>query len=406
MVESNYNTAPNTHVDSPAGFQRSIIAVTYVFLASTFISIAVNSIALGLIGILWAASMIVRRRFAVSSTPLDYFFLAYVVAELLATAFSQNQAQSLLFSKRLLLIGVVYLYASLVNTEALAKKLMAALIGTAVAVGFLGILKLLFGDAIENTRLGIFQFYMTTAELMMMAGLLLLPFIVHPLTPRTLRLWSAMGIIPILISLYATVTKGSYLAFILGAVFIALVRSKKLLIPIVAAVILVLLFGSPYVHDRISGMFDVNHPENASRIMLWKTGMRMFADFPVFGIGDIDMHELYLKYMDPGDPAQHGHFHNVLIQFLVTLGAVGFLAVLAMFVRICQVEWKIFRRVKDDWFAGSVALGALAVFVGFQVNGLTEWSFGDQEVVILFWTSLGMVLALRNFHPHLKGEES
>lgn len=403
MDETNIRLSAGVGADEQSAFHKLILVVMYVFLASIFVSIAVNSIALGLIGILWTSSMVTRRRWIVTSTPLDLFFLAYIAAELLATLFSQNQAQSLLFSKRLLLISVVYLFATHVQTETVARRVMAALLGTAAIVGSLGILKLLFGDAVENTRLGIFQFYMTTAELMMMAGLLLLPFLVHPATPRKIRVWSAISLIPILVSLYATVTKGSYLAFILGSVFIAFVRNKKLLVPIVAVVLLVLVFGSPYVQDRISGIFDVNHPENASRIMLWKTGLRMFADHPLFGIGDVDMHELYLQYMDPGDPAQHGHFHNMMIQFLVTLGLAGFIAVSAMFVKIVLVEWNIFHRVKDEWFAGSVALGSLAVFVGFQVNGLTEWSFGDQEVVLLFWTSLGMALALANFHQGVKG---
>ncbi len=193
-------------------------------------------------------------------------------------------------------------------------------------------------------------------------------------------------------------TKGSYLAFAAGAVFVAVMRERRLLIAIAIAVILVMTFSSPYVQDRLAGIFDLHHPENASRLMLWKTGMKMLADYPLLGIGDIDMHELYLNYMEPGDPAQHGHFHNMIVQFLVTLGVIGFIVVAAMFVRIWQVEWKAYRQAKDDWFAGSLALAGLAVFVGFQVNGLTEWSFGDQEVVLLFWTSVGMTLAISNYH--------
>jgi O-antigen ligase len=82
------------------------------------------------------------------------------------------------------------------------------------------------------------------------------------------------------------------------------------------------------------------------------------------------------------------------LQFLVTLGLVGFVAVVAMFVKIFVIEWRIYRKVRTDWFRGSVSLGALAVFVGFQMNGLTEWTFGDQEVVILFWITLGIALAV------------
>jgi O-antigen ligase len=84
----------------------------------------------------------------------------------------------------------------------------------------------------------------------------------------------------------------------------------------------------------------------------------------------------------------------VAIHVLVTLGAFGALAVLALFVRIGVEEWRIYRRVREDWFAGSFALGSFAVFIGFQVNGLTEWSLGNQMVVILVWVTLGITLAL------------
>ena len=90
----------------------------------------------------------------------------------------------------------------------------------------------------------------------------------------------------------------------------------------------------------------------------------------------------------------------------MTLGVVGFVAVVAMFFRMFIVQWRIFKNVKDDWLAGSFALGSLAVFVGFQVNGLTEWSFGDQEVVLCLWTALGITLALGRMTEHPNTENT
>ena len=110
------------------------------------------------------------------------------------------------------------------------------------------------------------------------------------------------------------------------------------------------------------------------------------------GVGDIDLRELYDQYTTVRNPEHHGHLHNVPLQVLVTLGAVGFIALYALFVRIGITEWKIYREARSDWFRGSIALGALGVFVGFHVMGLTEWSFGDQEVVILFWISVALSL--------------
>jgi O-antigen ligase len=274
---------------------------------------------------------------------------------------------------------------------------VAVLLGSAAVVGLLGVLKLVFADPQETVRLGIFQFYMTTSGVMMIATLLFVPFVVHPRTPRRVRMLMLAGLLPVVISLYATVTRGAYLAAAAGVLVIALVRNRRLLIPFLLIVTLAVVFAPPYVESRIRSIVDIHHPDNASRLMLWKTGFRMFQDYPLFGIGDIDMHELYLRYMDPGDPAQHGHFHNMGVQFLVTLGGVGFLAVLAMFVQIVRTEWRIYRRVKGEWFEGSLVLGAIAAFVGLQVSGLTEWSFGDQEVAVLFWITVGLSLAVGRF---------
>jgi O-antigen ligase len=252
---------------------------------------------------------------------------------------------------------------------------------------------LVTGGPGENTRLGTFQFYMTTAELMMMALLLLVPFVVHGATPRRIRIAAGVLLIPVAVSLYATVTRGAYLAAAAGVIFVALVRNRKLLIPLLALIAALVLFAPPFVESRLASILDMHHPENASRIVLWETGLRIFAAHPVVGVGDIDLGDLLRQYAAAGYTGEWGHLHNMALHFLATLGIIGFAAVAGMFVRIFLAEWRVYQAVKDDWLYGSVALGALAVFVGFQVNGLTEWSFGDQEVVVLFWISLGFALA-------------
>jgi O-antigen ligase len=235
---------------------------------------------------------------------------------------------------------------------------------------------------------------MTTSQLMMIAFLLILPFAVHRSAPLAVRLAAGAALIPVGISLYATVTRGAYLAVAAGVILIACVRNWKILIPLTILVIAIVLFAPPYVTGRLQSIVDLHHPENESRLLLWSTGLKIFADHPLTGVGDIDLGVLLKQYAGPGYSGQWGHLHNVAMHILVTLGAFGALAVLALFVRIGVEEWRIYRRVREDWFAGSFALGAFAVFIGFQVNGLTEWSFGNQMVVILVWVTLGITLAL------------
>jgi O-antigen ligase len=366
----------------------------FVFLISCFFSIAVNSIAQGLMAIAWLALMIHKRRWLVASTPLDYFFLAYVIAEFLSTVFSIYPEQSVVYSKRLLQLFLVYFMATHITSLPLAKKAVATLLISGVVLGIFGVLKLIIAPPEETVRLGIFQFYMTTSELLMIIALWLLPFVIHPDTPKGIRWGALVGMVPVLISLYATVTRGAYLATAAGMIFIAIVRSRWLLVPIVALIVLLILFAPPYVYNRVASIADIHHPENRVRLQLWSTGLVIFQHYPIVGVGDIDLREMYELYATEDDPTHSGHMHNIAMQVLVTLGIVGFVAVAAMFVKIIQTEWQIYRALRKEWFHGSVVLGAMATFVGIQVTGLTEWSFGDQEIVTLLWVTLGLSLAL------------
>jgi len=371
-----------------------LLGTAYVFLVSSYVSIAVNSISMGLMAAAWLGMMAVERRWTVARTPLDLFFLGFVIAQAVSTIFSSDPLQSLVLSKRLLLVGLVYFFASIVTTEGLSKRMVALLLSTAAIVAMIGVMKLLFGNPEENVRLGIFRFYMTTSGILTIATLLLFPFTIHPTTPRTTRVLSTMGLVPILISLWATVTRGAYLAVVAGLIFIAVVRNPKILILIILLLLVVIAFAPPYIESRIKSILDLNHPDNIARLQMWEAGIKIFKDHPIVGVGDIDTGKLMDRYGDPAMPRLWGHLHNTPLQILVNYGIIGFVILIGMFVKIITTEWNIYRRTKLDWFKGSFALGSLAAFIGFLVHGMTEWSFGDQELITLIWTTIGISISL------------
>jgi O-antigen ligase len=368
----------------------------YLFLVSTYFSIAVNSLSLGLMAITWVFLMILRRRWDVSPTPLDMVFLAYLIVQAVSTAFSVDPAHSLQNSKRVLLIGLVYFFASVLSDRSQIQRAFFVLHGAATLVALIGVAKLLYGSPEETVRLGVFQFYMTTSGLMLIAALLALPFVFHGSTPGTVRFAMMASLLPILVVLYATVTRGAYLAFVGGAIFIAVMRNRKLLLPVILVVLLVVFLAPPYIQGRILSIVDLSHPENVTRLTMWTSGLRIFADYPLVGVGDIDLGELMRHYADPGYLGVWGHMHSIPLQFLVTHGILGSVVVAAMLFMIGRTEWRVYRRVRAEWFEGSLALGALAVFIGVMLHGLTEWSLGDQEIAVLVWTTLGFSLAVDN----------
>lgn len=150
--------------------------------------------------------------------------------------------------------------------------------------------------------------------------------------------------------------------------------------------------------NRLSTIFDLYHDTNFERLNIWRVGLKIFSDHPVFGVGDIDLNKTYSEYKDSYLKENFGHMHNNFVHFLVILGAVGFIAVMFLFYKILRLHLKIYKTLKDVPFLSSYALGALAVFIGFLFAGLGEWNFGDQEIITVLYFTIGLNVAFyRNF---------
>lgn len=370
----------------------------FIFLILTVVgltfSIAVSSIGLSLAIALWIAKSVYEHKWQIERTPLDYFFLAYIIVEILATVFAFYKWDSFVNSKRLLLIAVVYLFWTYVQSE----KKAAVSVGLLVAVtAFLSIIELFDYSELHPERLFLFQHYMTTGGIKMIVLLLLVPFILHQGTPLRLRLLGVLWAVPIFVALVLTFTRSSWLGFLAGCATIGIFKNKYVILGLLVAVIVFLLFAPVSLRERAYSVVNPNHPNNIGRVYLWTTGWKIFIDFPVLGVGDSDLHQIYARYKAPEDIEPGGHLHNNILMWLVTLGSVGCIVLISLFVKIFSLELSTFRRLKDQWIGGSLALGALAVFVGFHVNGLFEWNFGDQEIIILLWFSVGLALAANRF---------
>lgn len=77
------------------------------------------------------------------------------------------------------------------------------------------------------------------------------------------------------------------------------------------------------------------------------------------------------------------------------MGIPGIILFLSMF------GWILFSQVRttlkvaeNDWLLRGIVLGSAGVMTGFQINGLFEWNFGDSEIIMLIWISVGLSLAV------------
>lgn len=373
------------------------IALVVQILALGF-SIGLSSIASGVALALFLVLAFGRRRETLHATGLEWYFAAYAVSLLVMCFFAVYPMASLVDSRKALLIATAYFVIAACRTQRELTMLLSALvIFSAVQSAY----EIAIYYIADSTRLGIFQIYMTTAGMKMIALLSVIPLVLWKNMNPRLRTVLAVSCAVILFALVLTETRSSWFGFMAGIVVIGLFTYRSILIGLAALVLLVVLLSPANLQERIRFMFSTTSMEESSttrsnvlRVRMWETGWKMFLDKPVFGVGEGEFWLVYRMYTKTEFDDEGGHLHNNVVHLLASHGAFGLLVVLVLFARIVMVEWKIFRESHGS-FASAIALGSLAAFIGFFINGMAEYNFGDHEILVMLWMTVGLAIAAK-----------
>jgi O-antigen ligase len=120
----------------------------------------------------------------------------------------------------------------------------------------------------------------------------------------------------------------------------------------------------------------------------------MFLDHPITGIGLQDLHPAYERYRSAEAREPAGHLHNVVIQIAATMGTLGLLAFAWLYTTLLRMSATGLRRLRAGGGLGpGLQLGVTAALIGFLVAGMFEWNFGDEELLDLLYTLVGLAWA-------------
>lgn len=363
-----------------------------IFAAGSTFSIAVTQTALFLAAVFWVWKMVLEKKSSIPKTGLERYFLIYIILGAISMLFAAEGGMLYIFVKRVLLIPIVYIIAGNMTDRKWLRIMLFSLIGAMVILSILGIHKYLTGVGGLEGRLKLFHHYMTSGGILMIISLLTFGFVIVK-TPVRLRLAAfACGSL-MLFPLIFTFTRSSWLGFVCGMSLMAVLHSKKWLIVIVSAVMLIGIFAPYSLKKRALSAFDPTHPNNVERTYMWIAGLEMMKDRPLTGMGDVDLKQIYDRYKSPLAKQRNGHLHNNFIMFGATLGVPGFILFFALFIHIFIIGFRNYRKVPEhDRLMKGVALGCLGILAAFHVNGLFEWNFGDAEIAMLLWTTVGLLL--------------
>lgn len=214
------------------------------------------------------------------------------------------------------------------------------------------------------------------SELLLLTGLLALA---RYLFKRPREHWLAVALAIIVFALIIAMTRRTWVAFAVGAMFLLFfVRRIYVAVPIVL-VVLVLTFGPQAFTERITSIADPQQHSNMQRIQMWKAGWDIFKDHPLTGCGLACLVVLEDRYPEHTILKQYMHLHSSPIQVAVETGLPGAAAWFAIWIGWCVAlikKWNTTGRYPENRW---VFLASSAAVLGFLVSGLFENNFYDTE---------------------------
>jgi O-antigen ligase len=250
---------------------------------------------------------------------------------------------------------------------------------------------------------GFYGHYTTYAEALQLIASLALGLFIALRSKRGLGgALLLLAIIGLGAALLLTVTRASWLAFLLSAFVIVLAgtRNRRTAIVLAACALPIVLAGLFVLQrQRSVGFYDRNDQSITWRETVWREGFDLLRSKPrhlLVGVGmdSIKNHWREWGLFDNGR-LPVGHMHSTPLQLAVERGIPALLFWIAFIAVYGLMLLRLARSRKvDDWTERGIVLGALGGLAGFIASGIVHYNFGDSEVVMIFYFILGLSLAV------------
>ncbi len=391
-----------------------------IFAASLSLSIAVQQLTLGLLLALFAVRC--WQSGTVPRSPLDRPLALFLAALLVSTFASPDVLGSLAGYRRLWLLGAFFATYHLVGARREIERLAWIMVAAGAAVACYGVLQHFTGIDLAKQMLGkepdLDPFGFGTYTGYRVKGLhpsgityahnLLFPLVLASALLSATGLgagrrfllaagWSAM-----MLALVFSLTRGAWVAVLAALVLLAVARGGRRALVAAAGVAMLggLLAGlGPEIRERAASTVDLR--ANVGRTRIWSANLDMIRDRPLLGWG----YGNYRSFRDPyyaryPEADTSAHAHNDFLQVLVDAGVVGLAGFVFLFWVIAREGWRLYAGLSPAAEPlRSVVLGGGLAVAAFLIGGLTQYNFGDAEVVIALWFTVALVLAAGRVDP-------
>jgi len=387
------------------------------FVVGLGLSITLSETALALLTVLWLWRLRDPQARAAARWPLWQPVLAFSAVSLVSALAAGYPAGAALGAcKGLLLVAALYVSADALSGPEAAHRFLSVLLLVVTVAAAVGLLQTVAcpGTAADYgspgwlyhrcyRARGFFSIYMTLAGVL---NLVLLANLPRLLPGGALARWLTLPWLVSLAGLLATYTRGAWMGFAAGvlALLPTTRKGRWLLVGGLVLLGLTALAGPQHLRQRFLSMGDPDDPTVRERVYMWRSGLTMWRRHPLLGVGPGGVKREYLRYALPEAVKKHtGHVHNTPLQILVERGLLGLAVWLWLWIAFYAHAIGRLRRLPAEALSErALVVGALTAITGFLVGGLSEYNFGDSEVVMVAWAIMALpwTIQVRAPAPH------
>ena len=217
--------------------------------------------------------------------------------------------------------------------------------------------------------------------------------------------------------LILTWSRGAWLGFIFALVAFLLIWNRRAMWLVVMGLISVpfLPFVLPdTIVSRFTSIGNLADSSTSYRVNIWRGAMHMAYDHILtgIGVGEGAWREIYPDYTLPGIEAAP-HSHNLFIQITLETGIFGIIIFFVILFLLAKLAFTMFARLSTEDTGGLektfslsrrlAVAGPLCGLFAVLIQGLTDHSWYNYRVYLMFWLMIGLIPAfVKSTHASLK----
>ena len=191
------------------------------------------------------------------------------------------------------------------------------------------------------------------------------------------KLWIGAGAVLMIAAVGLSFSRGAYLGLLAGGVFFALIFLKrsgvlgKALVAIVAIFVLIFVFNSNIITQRLATSFNLKEGSNAERYKNWTQATGMIQDYPLGGVGLGN----YARTVDPTAADRSSIYaHNLFLDIAAETG------ILNAIIFLLLIFVSVWRNIRNN---NMISLGVAAGLIAFLIHSIFDTALYSPQVLTL-----------------------